>query len=159
MEEWPRHHRDLSEKNYQYLELLQSPCFCAGLGSLLKALMTKAPIDPKMFYHQEVKACHDTTLYGFAQCTRDLSTDNCSRCLRDAAAGIHTSCCDGMVGERFVFPSCIIRYEPYAFIFGGETTSVLKTTTDGKSSLHLLHFPFSFVFILIFTIQNEGDNH
>ena len=139
MEEWPRHHEKNSGTD-QDTGLLGSPCFYTELGSLLKALMTEAPMDPKMFARKKAKACNNTTLYGLAQCTRDLSNDNCGRCLGDAVAGIHTSCCDGEVGERFLFPSCIIRYEIYAFAFDSGTTWVPITKTDGKSSFHFLHF-------------------
>ena len=140
MEEWPWHHEKNSGSD-QDIGLIQSPCFYTELGSLLKALVTGAPVDPKMFAHEKAKACHNTTLYGLAQCTRDLSTENCSRCLRDAAAEIHTSCCGGGVGERIVFPSCIIRYEIYAFAFDSGTTWAPITTTHGKFCFHF-HFHF-----------------
>ncbi|XP_020239480.2 putative cysteine-rich receptor-like protein kinase 23 [Cajanus cajan] len=54
------------------------------------------------------------TLYCLAQCTQDLSTQNCSDCLEYAISSI-PGCCDGKMGGRVLFPSCNIRYELYPF--------------------------------------------
>ncbi|GFQ05807.1 cysteine-rich receptor-like protein kinase 26, partial [Phtheirospermum japonicum] len=49
-------------------------------------------------------------IYGLVQCTPDLSSDDCSRCLLDAAATI-PGCCNRSIGVRINFPSCTLRYE------------------------------------------------
>ncbi|XP_057793197.1 cysteine-rich receptor-like protein kinase 25 [Salvia miltiorrhiza] len=50
------------------------------------------------------------TVFGLVQCSPDLSAENCSRCLAEAAAVI-PACCDALVGVRVYTPSCTIRYE------------------------------------------------
>ncbi|XP_054779356.1 cysteine-rich receptor-like protein kinase 10 [Prosopis cineraria] len=54
------------------------------------------------------------TLYCVAQCTPDLSPQDCRKCL-SVAIGNLTWCCQGSEGGRILFPSCIIRYELYPF--------------------------------------------
>ena len=53
-------------------------------------------------------------LYNLAQCTPDLSSQDCDGCLTDAIANLPV-CCDGKLGGRVLFPSCNIRYEFYPF--------------------------------------------
>ncbi|CAJ1813926.1 unnamed protein product [Sphenostylis stenocarpa] len=54
------------------------------------------------------------TLYCLAQCTQDLSIQQCSLCLHEAIS-IFPLCCDGKQGGRVYYPSCNIRYELYPF--------------------------------------------
>ncbi|KAL3643345.1 hypothetical protein CASFOL_014160 [Castilleja foliolosa] len=49
-------------------------------------------------------------IYGMVQCTPDLSSDDCSRCLIEAAGAL-PSCCNGSIGVRINLPSCTLRYE------------------------------------------------
>ena len=53
-------------------------------------------------------------LYGLAQCTQDLSEDDCNRCLRIAISNLPT-CCTGKQGGRVLTPTCNVRYELYPF--------------------------------------------
>ncbi|KAL5544684.1 hypothetical protein UlMin_008468 [Ulmus minor] len=54
------------------------------------------------------------TPYSLGQCTPDLSSENCSRCLNSAIAFLN-GCCFGKKGARILFPSCHVRYELYNF--------------------------------------------
>lgn len=54
-------------------------------------------------------------LYGLVQCTRDLSGEDCKKCL-DGAIGELPSCCDSKEGGRVVGGSCNFRYEIYPFV-------------------------------------------
>ncbi|KAL2334533.1 hypothetical protein Fmac_015746 [Flemingia macrophylla] len=54
------------------------------------------------------------TLYCLAQCTPDLSLDDCRRCL-SGVIGDLPWCCQGKQGGRVLYPSCNIRYELYPF--------------------------------------------
>ncbi|KAJ6917338.1 hypothetical protein NC652_019642 [Populus alba x Populus x berolinensis] len=56
-----------------------------------------------------------TKLYGLVQCTRDLSSAVCKKCL-DGIIGELPSCCDGKEGGRVVSGSCNFRYEIYPFV-------------------------------------------
>ncbi|KAL9317349.1 hypothetical protein ACSQ67_013866 [Phaseolus vulgaris] len=54
------------------------------------------------------------TIYGQAQCTPDLSSEDCTKCL-DEAISIIPQCCSGKAGGNVVKPSCRIRFDPYSF--------------------------------------------
>ncbi|KAF5474590.1 hypothetical protein F2P56_006478 [Juglans regia] len=81
------------------------------LSQLAKEAST---VVPKMYAVGEVELGEWTKLYGYAQCTRDLSSMNCFKCLEDAIGEL-PSCCDGKEGGRVVGGSCNIRYEIYPF--------------------------------------------
>jgi len=66
------------------------------------------------FSTKEANLSHSQTLYALAQCTQDLSPQNCRTCLAEAIEKLPT-CCDGKQGARVVFPSCNIWYEMYPF--------------------------------------------
>ncbi|TKY71218.1 Cysteine-rich receptor protein kinase 10 [Spatholobus suberectus] len=54
------------------------------------------------------------TLYCLAQCTPDLSPQDCRRCL-SGVIGDLPWCCQGKQGGRVLYPSCNVRYELYPF--------------------------------------------
>lgn len=54
------------------------------------------------------------TAFSLAQCTPDLSVENCSSCLSAAVSNI-PNYCDGKKGCRILFPSCNLRYEVVPF--------------------------------------------
>merc|ERR1712151_388700 len=54
------------------------------------------------------------TINGLAQCTRDLSTDDCTKCLSYSINKIFTSY-PGYAGVQYWSQSCIVRYEIYPF--------------------------------------------
>ncbi|KAI3868641.1 hypothetical protein MKX03_013151 [Papaver bracteatum] len=54
----------------------------------------------------------DEKLYGLVQCSRDLSSSDCKKCLDDAVSHL-PNCCDGKRGGRVIGGSCNIRYELY----------------------------------------------
>ncbi|KAF9588314.1 hypothetical protein IFM89_008731 [Coptis chinensis] len=56
-------------------------------------------------------------IFGIAQCTQDLSTTDCGRCLNISVSQL--PCCDTKQGGRVIKPSCIVRFEILNF-FGPE---------------------------------------
>ena len=54
-------------------------------------------------------------VYGVVQCSRDLSLQNCTRCLQQNVIE-YTSCCRGRQGGTISRPSCFIRWEVYPFL-------------------------------------------
>lgn len=52
-------------------------------------------------------------LYGMVQCTRDLSCNNCFKCLDSIIAELPSCCINGKVGGKVGAESCNIRYEMY----------------------------------------------
>ena len=54
-------------------------------------------------------------IYALAQCTPDLSEQECSDCLGDTF-GQFKLCCSGKIGGRIITPSCNFGYEITKFI-------------------------------------------
>ncbi|KAG2248859.1 hypothetical protein Bca52824_088487 [Brassica carinata] len=54
-------------------------------------------------------------VYGVVQCSRDISLENCTRCLQQNVIE-YRSCCRGREGGIFSRPSCFIRWEVYPFL-------------------------------------------
>ncbi|CBI28971.3 unnamed protein product, partial [Vitis vinifera] len=69
----------------------------------------------KMYATGELELEESEKLYGLTQCTRDLSSSDCKKCLDDAISKL-PNCCDGKEGGRVVGGSCNIRYEIYPFV-------------------------------------------
>ncbi|KAJ6366435.1 hypothetical protein OIU77_002922 [Salix suchowensis] len=82
---------------------------------LLTQLANKVRATPKLYATGEMKLGESTKLYGLVQCTRDLSSAVCKKCL-DGIISELPSCCDGKEGGRVVSGSCNFRYEIYPFI-------------------------------------------
>ncbi|XP_057761205.1 cysteine-rich receptor-like protein kinase 10 isoform X1 [Arachis stenosperma] len=76
----------------------------------------------------------DETIYALVQCTRDLSSNDCSKCLKSAMRDI-PSCCYGSIGARVLSRSCYLRYEFYPFYLGATgPLSPSPHTNQGKNS-------------------------
>ncbi|XP_062163019.1 cysteine-rich receptor-like protein kinase 25 isoform X2 [Alnus glutinosa] len=68
----------------------------------------------KKFATKEANFMGSEILYTLEQCTPDISSSDCSICIRDAIS-VLPECCDGFQGGRILIPSCRIRYEIYPF--------------------------------------------
>ncbi|KAE9587889.1 hypothetical protein Lal_00002804 [Lupinus albus] len=82
---------------------------------LLSQLGQKASVNTKLYATGEVKLDKSKKLYGLTQCTRELSSIDCKKCLDDAISEL-PNCCDGKEGGRVVGGSCNFRYEIYPFV-------------------------------------------
>ncbi|CAL5336559.1 hypothetical protein CsSME_00019442 [Camellia sinensis var. sinensis] len=82
---------------------------------LLSQLSQQAYVAPKMYAAGESELGYSEKLYGLVQCTRDLSSVDCKKCL-DGIISELPSCCDGKEGRRVVGGSCNFRYEIYPFV-------------------------------------------
>ncbi|XP_020258501.1 cysteine-rich repeat secretory protein 38-like [Asparagus officinalis] len=90
-----------SEFNTQVMQLMGS----------LKGDVSRSPL---FFGTATMRIGQSEMLYGLAQCTRDLSSESCEKCL-ESAVGELPSCCGGKRGARVVGGSCNVRYELYPF--------------------------------------------
>ncbi|GLT30980.1 hypothetical protein SLA2020_057500 [Shorea laevis] len=88
--------------------------FNDALGTVMNDATTQAASVAKRFATKEANISAFQTLYSLVQCTPDLSSTDCNRCLRGAISGL-PGCCSGKVGGRVMFPSCYVRYEVYPF--------------------------------------------
>lgn len=82
---------------------------------LLSELAGKASSNPKLYATGEMELEKSVKLYGLTQCTRDLSSGDCKKCLDDAINEL-PNCCDGKEGGRVVGGSCNFRYEIYPLV-------------------------------------------
>ncbi|KAF9611268.1 hypothetical protein IFM89_028692 [Coptis chinensis] len=65
------------------------------------------------------------TIYGIVQCTRDLSGDECNRCLQKAILDIQ-SCCYYYRGARVYSRVCFLRYQLYPLVEAAPTSTENK---------------------------------
>ncbi|XP_061984640.1 cysteine-rich receptor-like protein kinase 10 [Populus nigra] len=80
----------------------------------IAARASSAPSGAKKFAVQQVNYTGIQKLYTLVQCTPDLSTLDCKRCLEGAISKLG-NCCNRKQGGRVLFASCNFRYELYEF--------------------------------------------
>ncbi|KAM7490246.1 hypothetical protein LguiA_033167 [Lonicera macranthoides] len=107
---------------YNHANTTEQAWFRQVLGNtiyeLVKMASTDSPNDQFVngFATREADVTSLQRIYGLAQCTQDLSNEECNQCLRKAisiwqlSTGTSTK-----VGDRILLPSCNIRYEIYPF--------------------------------------------
>jgi len=76
----------------------------------LAARAASAPPRAKKFAVNKTSFDAFQNIYSLAQCTPDLCSSDCNRCLSAAIAGLPI-CCSSKIGGRVLFPSCYIHYE------------------------------------------------
>ncbi|XP_038705041.1 cysteine-rich repeat secretory protein 38-like [Tripterygium wilfordii] len=89
--------------------------FYEKVKELLSGLASKAQGSQKLYATGDLELQKFKKLYGLAQCTRDLSSVDCKKCLDDAIRDL-PGCCFGKRGGRTVGGSCNVRYELYPII-------------------------------------------
>ncbi|KAF7840680.1 cysteine-rich receptor-like protein kinase 10 [Senna tora] len=88
----------------------------------------------KKFFATEEASSTDTdweTLYTLAQCTPDLSTQDCATCLKSIVEEIK-SCCLGKRIVEFMYPSCNMRFDLYPFYNKNNTVAEAPTSTPTR---------------------------
>lgn len=110
---------EIDEKNKFYMvniyDVDDPTTFNGKVNELLSNLSYKASETPMLYATGELKLEGSETLYGLAQCTRDLVGTSCKKCLDDAISEL-PDCCDGKQGGRVVGGSCYVRYELYPIV-------------------------------------------
>ncbi|KAF8391469.1 hypothetical protein HHK36_023774 [Tetracentron sinense] len=78
------------------------------LLKMFKDLVSHTAFDPStgMYLTREANISDSQKLYGFAQCTPDLSPRDCSRCLEDVVSKFVSLSISGKEGARLITPSC-----------------------------------------------------
>ncbi|XP_022969235.1 cysteine-rich repeat secretory protein 38-like [Cucurbita maxima] len=82
---------------------------------LLTSLSEKVEATRNLYVIGDVEIKASEKLYGLVQCTRDLPSGGCKKCL-EIAIGELPSCCDAKIGGRVVGGSCNFRYELYPIV-------------------------------------------
>ncbi|RWR88274.1 Protein kinase domain-containing protein [Cinnamomum micranthum f. kanehirae] len=88
--------------------------FNTQVSGLLYYLATAAASAESKYAVNFTKYNSYGSIYGLAQCTRDLSESSCNDCLIRMIEDI-PSCCEGRTGGNVYSVSCNIRYEIYSF--------------------------------------------
>ncbi|KAK3188249.1 hypothetical protein Dsin_027810 [Dipteronia sinensis] len=107
------------------------------LLELMHEAATQAATDPKRFATRKGNSTTSQPLYGLVQCTQDLSTSDCSRCLQESIANLQS----GRIGGRSLISNCYSRYELYLFYNESMTASLPPpppsslTRPEGKSEV------------------------
>ncbi|KAK1582374.1 hypothetical protein Q3G72_014383 [Acer saccharum] len=110
---------DNQNKFYMYnrRSVSDPTAFNQNTKELLSQLAKDAQTDSKLYAVGQMGLDGSTELYGLTQCTRDLSSYECKKCL-DGIIGELPSCCDGKQGGRVISGSCNFIYEIYPFVNG-----------------------------------------
>ncbi|XP_052729892.1 cysteine-rich receptor-like protein kinase 7 isoform X2 [Vigna angularis] len=88
--------------------------FMSLLDDTMKQTAKEASGSSNRYFAKQENLAEAQTLYCLAQCTQDLSLQQCLDCLYSAIPNI-PYWCDGKQGGRGLLPSCNIRYELYPF--------------------------------------------
>ncbi|KAI0527655.1 hypothetical protein KFK09_003260 [Dendrobium nobile] len=88
--------------------------FQQAVGELMGEVMAAAAEGRKKFGYGENRVSDKLTVYGMAQCTRDLGESECNACLQNALETMSGNC-ENQDGCRIFGSSCFIRYEIYEF--------------------------------------------
>ncbi|KAI3740841.1 hypothetical protein L2E82_31315 [Cichorium intybus] len=90
--------------------------FWEAVRDMMSRLATKASTGPnKKFAYRELNYSNNETLYGYVQCTPDLSGSDCGRCLQASVDRLGQSC-HGRQGARVLTASCNVRFETFEFM-------------------------------------------
>ncbi|CAI0460711.1 unnamed protein product [Linum tenue] len=92
--------------------------FDGKLRELMGRLAREAAyVAPRMFAEGVIEE-EEKKLYGLVECSRDLGSGECKKCVGEAIGQL-PRCCGGKVGGQVVGGSCRIRYEVYPFLAAG----------------------------------------
>uniref|UniRef100_A0A1D1YS88 Cysteine-rich receptor-like protein kinase 25 n=1 Tax=Anthurium amnicola TaxID=1678845 RepID=A0A1D1YS88_9ARAE len=114
-----------------------SQAYDAASLDLMSRLTEAAPNQPLLYAAGSEAISDSAKSYGLVQCTRDLSSDECRRCLTDGMANV-CSACKQRRGWRYLSGSCNLRYEDFAFFDDSKLLTVPSSLGGGKSSKTLI---------------------
>ncbi|XP_018503206.1 cysteine-rich receptor-like protein kinase 25 isoform X1 [Pyrus x bretschneideri] len=87
-------------------------------------------VSAKMYATGDVQF-EDKVIYALVQCTRDLSGDDCDKCLQHAIEDVLREFYFS-IGARLLSRSCYLRYELYAFYNGATEASISSSPNNNK---------------------------
>lgn len=79
---------------------------------LLSKLARIAFVTPRMYGRCTIKLAESEQLYLLAQCTRDITSIDCKRCLRNSISQL-PNCGAGRKGATVYSDSCIVKYQTF----------------------------------------------
>ena len=113
------------------------------LATVFDDLVTRAQsaqLGAKMFATKEAMFSSSLKLYSLVQCTPDISSFDCNKCLQGAIANLPTYC-NGTQGAMGLYSSCNVRYDVHPFYriipsLPPATPGLVTGTNKGNSKTH-----------------------
>ena len=87
--------------------------FATSLASVIEDLEAQTP-KRKGYNYYNISPFPNSFAYGFASCSQNLTSNDCSTCLSSAKTAMFGTC-DDRIGARATLYDCRIRYEQYPF--------------------------------------------
>ncbi|XP_042383619.1 cysteine-rich receptor-like protein kinase 25 isoform X2 [Zingiber officinale] len=94
---------------------------------MMSALVEESPFRRPLMFASNASDLYP--IFAIAQCTSDLTSAGCQRCLTSILAFTRT-CCLRHKGWRYISPSCWIRYEATPFFAGGDYSIIRSRCSD-----------------------------
>ncbi|KAJ1376861.1 Gnk2-homologous domain, partial [Sesbania bispinosa] len=89
----------------------------------MRSMITKVTNETKqLFYMDGFNLSSTERRYGLAQCTRDLTNEECRKCLEAMLAQV-PKCCEQKIGWLAGSASCLIKYDDYMFYLSHNQSS------------------------------------
>ncbi|XP_015885095.3 cysteine-rich receptor-like protein kinase 10 [Ziziphus jujuba] len=122
------------------------------LSGVMDSLATRAANSEsgKKFATDDVNFNSTLTVYSLAQCTPDLSAEDCNTCLRSSVAWF-PSCCTGKLGGRSMLPSCFVRYDVYPFYIAAASPIAPEKGKSSSLTIIAIVVPIS-IAVLLFLV-------
>ena len=111
---------------------------------LMNGLIQMGSEEPLMFGTHMFNINGTQRRYGWVQCSRDITTEECRTCLSNMLEDVE-NCCEEKKVWRVFSPSCIVMYETQPFFLNGTS----EPTPQQGMSLILSFMTFRFQLILI----------
>ncbi|KAI4297542.1 hypothetical protein L6164_037428 [Bauhinia variegata] len=96
---------------------------------LMNGLIQTAAERPLMFWTHGFNINGTQKRYGWVQCSRDITSEQCRTCLSNMLADVE-NCCEEKKVWRIFSPSCIVMYEIEPFLLGNTLPEVPAPQPD-----------------------------
>ncbi|KAI4332892.1 hypothetical protein L6164_017766 [Bauhinia variegata] len=91
--------------------------FDSDARMLMNGLIQTAAERPLMFWTHVFNINGTQKRYGWVQCSRDITSEQCRTCLSNMLEDVE-NCCEEKKVWRIFSPSCVVMYEVEPFLFG-----------------------------------------
>ncbi|XP_010267801.1 PREDICTED: cysteine-rich receptor-like protein kinase 10 isoform X2 [Nelumbo nucifera] len=154
------------DASYHTQRASNTDVFNRKLDELLANLSSTAPSRASKFSAGKIETNLplQNTIYGFVDCTRDLTELGCSSCLQHLINRIH-QCCNGQQGVYINSVSCTVRFEIYPFLVDHVAAPPTKDTgntmggeSDANDIINVESLQFDLSTVIAATNNFSHDN-
>ncbi|KAG5049069.1 hypothetical protein JHK85_010172 [Glycine max] len=104
---------------------------------LMNGLIQMGSEEPLMFGTHMFNINGTQRRYGWVQCSRDITTEECRTCLSNMLEDVE-NCCEEKKVWRVFSPSCIVMYETQPFFLNGTSEPTPQQDEDGDNRRWLI---------------------